>query len=222
MAGEGAEYRDRNGQRRGWAGRENLPNAHRPAPRSNDVAYAKALFMLPPIDLADPDAVSGRYFEVLGLAEEHGRAMTVEALCMGVGTNRDALLRWGRGERTHFSEELSPESARTLKKCLESLAGMWATHMASGDFKQPVTGIFIGKNNYGYSDESTSVIRHEAAPNGPSKAELEAKYRSALPEETPVVNEEDGSTYELPRPGGARKPRRKTGGQKGGGKGKSG
>lgn len=196
---------DKNGQHRG-GNRGGLPSQSRPSVRKNDVGYAKALFMLPGIDMKDPDAVMGRYFELLDLCERYDRAMTIEAICMGFDTTRDEIVRMGRGEKTRLGLRLSPESGEAFQKVLKSVAGIWAAHMSSGDFKQPVAGIFIGKNNFGYGDETVTVVRHEDTRLGPSREELAAKYQAAIPAENPVVIE-GASTYDLP----AEKPRKKPG-----------
>lgn len=184
---------------RGSGRKNNFPTATRPVEKSNDVAYARELFMLPTIDMEDPDAVRDRYFELLGLCEKYGRAITIEALSMGFDTTREEIIEVSKGERCRLGARLSVDSAPIFQKCLNSVAGIWATHMSSGDFKQPLAGIFIGKNNFGYGDVTETVIRHEGAPSGPSRAELEAKYQSALPSETPVDAEVE-AVYELPKP----------------------
>lgn len=59
--------------------------------------------------------------------------------------------------------------------------------MQNNGYRNPVTGIFLGKNNFGYRDESQTVIKHEDAAQGPTKAELEAKYMAALPAEDVTI-----------------------------------
>lgn len=167
-------------------GRGNPNGPARPAERRDDVGFAKALFVLRPVDMADPKAVEDRYFELLDLCEEYGRAMTVETIAMGYDTSRAEIVALGKGNRCRLANRLSEESAATFQRVLKSVAGIWATHMGSGDYKQPLTGIFIGKNNFGYGDVSETVIRHESAQQGPSREELEAKYQAALPPETPI------------------------------------
>lgn len=167
-------------------GRGNPNGPLRPAEHRDDVGFAKALFALMPVDMTDPDAVQSRYFELLDLCEEYGRAMTIETIAMGYDTSRAEIVALGKGKRCRLANRLSEESARTFQKVLKSVAGIWATHMGSGDYKQPLTGIFIGKNNFGYGDVTETVIRHETVQQGPSREELEAKYQAALPKETPI------------------------------------
>lgn len=192
-----SEQRPRTG--RGSGRKNNFPTATRPVEKSNDVAYAKELFMLPTIDMGDPEAVRDRYFELLELSEKYGRAITIEALSMGFDTTREEIIEVSKGERCRLGARLSSASLPIFQKCLNSVAGIWATHMSSGDFKQPVAGIFIGKNNFGYGDVTETVIRHESGQQGPSRAELEAKYQSALPSETPIDADVE-AVYELPKP----------------------
>jgi hypothetical protein len=192
-----SEQRPRTG--RGSGRKSNFPTATRPVEKSNDVSYAKELFMLPTIDMGDPEAVRDRYFELLELSEKYGRAITIEALSMGFDTTREEIIEVSKGEKCRLGARLSSESLPIFQKCLNSVAGIWATHMSSGDFKQPVAGIFIGKNNFGYGDVTETVIRHESGQQGPSRAELEAKYQSALPSETPIDADVE-AVYELPKP----------------------
>ena len=58
--------------------------------------------------------------------------------------------------------------------------------MQNGGYAYPVTGIFLGKNNFGYKDESETLVTHSSERKGPTMAELESKYAQALPEEVPA------------------------------------
>ena len=63
--------------------------------------------------------------------------------------------------------------------------------MQSGKIN-PASGIFIGKNMFGYKDTQDVVVTpNNPLDNGVSPAEIADKYRDALPEVSPVPDMPD-------------------------------
>ena len=52
---------------------------------------------------------------------------------------------------------LPPEVADTIKKAYFLMENQWETYMNSGKIN-PVSGIFLGKNNFGYQDKTEYVL----------------------------------------------------------------
>ena len=48
-------------------------------------------------------------------------------------------------------------TADCIKKAYKMMENMWESYMNSGKLN-PVTGIFLGKNNYGYQDKVEHVV----------------------------------------------------------------
>lgn len=52
---------------------------------------------------------------------------------------------------------LPPEITDTIKKAYFMMENQWETYMNSGKIN-PVSGIFLGKNNFGYQDKTEYVL----------------------------------------------------------------
>ena len=56
-----------------------------------------------------------------------------------------------------YKTALPREVADSIKKAYKMLENMWETYMNSGKIN-PVSGIFLGKNNFGYQDKTEYVL----------------------------------------------------------------
>ena len=206
MGGKGSGFRRSDGKPNNPNMDIGKENQYAKVPQRNEdsIAFVMEYMSWPAIDVADAEAVDQRVRDYLRLCAEWNTKPLFAGLCVVLGTNSAEVRRWARGERTGLGEKLSPESALVLEKSLENLEVLWEFAMQNDGYRNPVTGIFLGKNNFGYKDTSENVIRHETAAQGPTKAQLEAKYAAALPAEDVVV--------EHP---GDEKPRRLSGGDAG-------
>lgn len=161
----------------------NSPSTQTPRNNRDSIELVRELSRWPTIDPSDPEQLWNRFDEFCELCERHNSKILVSGLCMSFGMSRNEVLDWSKGKRTRLDNVLSPESADALKNILKSLEVSWECAMQNDGYRNPVTGIFLGKNNFGYKDESQTIVKHEDAAQGPSKAELEAKYMAALPAE---------------------------------------
>ena len=147
-----------------------------PGDNSRFLQHALVIRNQPPINIADPEQVRERidwYFEHC-----FGSDMkpTVTGFCNSLKISRQTLLDWKRGTfraGTHQAMILEAYSV------LETL---WEEYMQNGKIN-PVSGIFLGKNNFSYLDKQEHVI----TPNvneiqEVDKATIEAKY-AELPED---------------------------------------
>lgn len=179
--------------------RENLVNGTVPKENGNSIDFALELMSWPLIDLADAEAMERRLRDYLELCRKYDTKPIIAGMCASIGSNRPEVMRWSQGKRTRLGERLTPSSAEILQKYLNNLEILWEYNMQNGGFTQPVTGIFLGKNNFGYKDTSETVVRHEGSEDRPTRAQLEEKYRSALPErEAEDVEIEDPDQGRLP------------------------
>lgn len=162
------------------------PNAEVPANNQTTIAMIEEMLFWEQVDLADPEAVQNRILEYFQLCREYNSKVLISGFCYSLGCTREELMRWSNGKRSRLSEVLSTESAQVVQKSLQFLEISWESAFANNGYKSPVTGIFLGKNNFGYADESVSIVRHEEAEASPDRAALAAKYMAALPEDDPV------------------------------------
>ncbi|MBQ1981636.1 MAG: hypothetical protein II229_00240 [Clostridia bacterium] len=58
---------------------------------------------------------------------------------------------------------------------------MWEEYMVHGKIN-PVTGIFLAKNNFGYQDKQEMVLTPNTSDTVQSPQELERRYLDALPD----------------------------------------
>ena len=106
---------------------------------------------LPPIDLADPDAVRTRGELYLRHCLENDLTPGVVGLCLALGCSRRTFSGWASGAhraRTHQA------IAIRFKNLMESLT---VSRMLEGDLC-PTIGIFFLKCHHGYRDQSEFLI----------------------------------------------------------------
>ncbi len=146
---------------------------------SRYIREARANMDLPEIDISDPVQVTDRMNWYLDRCEANGNKPTLVGLCNSLGIDRKTLYRWGAGiDRLTTHQKIIVK----YKNLLEEL---WETEMVEGKIN-PIVGIFIGKNHFGYADKQEVVL----TPNNPygeqkTNAELEERYlESVVDEET--------------------------------------
>lgn len=99
--------------------------------------------------------------------------------CNALGVRRQTLLKWANGERRAENSDRGV----LIKRAYEALAELWEDYMLNGKVN-PVSGIFLGKNHFGYTDKQEVTLRPgqmEEAP--PTPAELEEKYADIIVDE---------------------------------------
>lgn len=138
------------------------------------------LFNMPNINLDNVEEVQQRLNDYFALYTSRDMKPTVAgmALCLN-GMNRRTL--WaivndaptgGAGYKT----ALPPEVAHAIKKAYFLLENLWESYMNSGKVN-PVAGIFLGKNNYGYQDKTEYVLTpNQQNDNDYSADEIRERY----------------------------------------------
>lgn len=152
---------------------------------SQSIDFLMELSSFASIDLSDPEAVRRRYIDYLSLCKRYQTKPLISGFCRVMGVSRQELIEWSAGKRTGLGDKLSPESACEIKNFLEDFEVSWEFAFQNNGYRNPVTGIFLAKNNFGYKDTSETIVSHKVADAGPTKAQLEAKYQAALPEQEP-------------------------------------
>ena len=119
------------------------------------------LMNLPDIDLHNVDEVAERinyYFEFMAQSDSKP---TVAGFAMALnGMSRRTV--WGIVNdaptgSSGYTTALPPEVALLIKKAYKIMETLWEDYMQNGKLN-PVTGIFLGKNNYGYQDKTEYVV----------------------------------------------------------------
>lgn len=146
---------------------------------------ALEIMKLPDIDIRNVEQVNARLDEYFAITMRQDMKPTVAGMAMSLGISRQSL--WaianeapmgGRG----YAPNLPAPCADSIKKAYKMMELMWEEYMTHGKIN-PVTGIFLAKNNFGYQDKQEMVLtpNTEAAIQNPE--ELSRKYLEAVPDE---------------------------------------
>ncbi len=143
------------------------------------------LMRLPEIDLHDVGAVNERLDEYFTMMSVRDVKPTVAGMAMALGVHRRTL--WaiandgqmgGRGNLPNLPAAVT----HSIKKAYHMMELMWEEYMVHGKIN-PVTGIFLAKNNFGYQDKQEMVLTPNTNEAMQSPQELERKYLEAVPDE---------------------------------------
>lgn len=151
-----------------------------PGDNANFMAVNMALFDMPNIDMKDVKAVQNRLDEFFMLYTQNDMKPTVAGMAIALNGHSRRWL-WavthdaptsGWGNRANLPEEVT----HAIKKAYFLLENMWETYMNSGKVN-PVAGIFLGKNNYGYQDKTEHVVTPKLQPENDYDAdEIRKRY----------------------------------------------
>lgn len=119
------------------------------------------LYNMPDIDMSDPEAVSKRLSDYFALYAKYDTKPTVAGMALALnGMNRRTLIAIVNDYPTGgagYLTALPKPVALCIKKAYKMMENLWENYMSNGKIN-PVTGIFLAKNNYGYVDKTETVI----------------------------------------------------------------
>ena len=120
-----------------------------------------ALFNMPDIDMEDKEEVAQRLSDYFQLYAENDMKPTVTGMALALnGMSRQTLRAIATDAPTGgagYKTALPRDIAALIKKAYRMMENLWETYMNSGKVN-PVAGIFLGKNNYGYQDKTEYVL----------------------------------------------------------------
>lgn len=138
---------------------------------------------LPDIDLMDVEAVRRRINQYFQIVAKYGNKPTVAGLGLalnGMDRRRVWEIKTGHTQGRGKVDEL-PKTVRDLiKKAYRLMENLWENYMQNGKIN-PVAGIFLGKNNFGYQDKTEYIV----TPNQRQEtdySEAEIRERLGLPQ----------------------------------------
>ena len=136
--------------------------------------YALASLDLPPIDISDPEQVKRRIGEYFSFCIENDRKPNIKGLGNWLGVDATTVNSWKRGE--YRSSTHTP----LIKKAVDVLEELWLDYMMNGKVN-PGSGIFIGKNLFGYKDvQDITVTPNNPLGDAPDQKQLEAKLADVV------------------------------------------
>ena len=130
-----------------------------PGDNTKYVLLGAKLFNLPSIDLHDPEQVNDRLNEFFKIHAEADMKPTVSGMGMALGLDRRRLweIKTGNYHSSKGLADLPTLTTDSIKKAYEYMELLWENYMQNGKIN-PVSGIFLGKNNFGYQDKTEYVV----------------------------------------------------------------
>ena len=130
-----------------------------PGDNAKYLSLGLELFKLPSIDLKDPEQVANRLDEFFEIHARYDMKPTVAGMGMALGLDRRRLweIKTGNFGTQKSLSELPTLTKDSIKKAYEYMEILWENYMQNGKIN-PVSGIFLGKNNFGYQDKTEYVV----------------------------------------------------------------
>ena len=158
---------------RGRGGKNNFPTSQpldlEPGDNTRFLRHALTTRNMPPIDISDIKQVEERLSWYFNHCTSDDMKPTVTGFCNSLGITRVTLLNWKKGtyrEGTHQA---------TILNAYSMLEELWENYMQNGKIN-PVSGIFLGKNNFGYQDKQDLVVTPNTQNESVDVKTIEAKY----------------------------------------------
>ena len=161
--------------------RTDLPNAVELPDGDNNkyTTFALAIMQLPKIDVRDATQLRNRVVEYFQLCADHDMKPGVAAVGLAIGLDRRRL--WEIRSGSSRNSTIPQECKEIINEVYDSLEVLWEGYMTNGKIN-PVSGIFLGKNNFGYSDKQEYIVTPNTMSQDTPVDVIEAKY-DALPED---------------------------------------
>ena len=158
----------------------------KPGDNAKYLMVSMKLMELPDIDMTDVEQVRARLSEYFQIHADNDLKPTVAGMGLALnGMDRRRLweIRTDAPTSNKWVVELPTAVKDTIKKAYKLMENLWENYMQNGKIN-PVSGIFLGKNNFGYADKQEVVL----TPNNPlgeqkSTDELEQRYLDSVADE---------------------------------------
>lgn len=162
----------------GRGGKNNFPAAQIPDTEPGDntryLTLALAVQDMPPIDTTDPVQVKNRVREYFSLCAEYDMKPTVKGFLNSLRVAKSTLWEWKQGTYRAGTHQA------VILEAYDLLEELWENYMQNGKIN-PVAGIFLGKNNFGYADKQEYVLTPNTTVSEVDVSTIEQKY-AELPE----------------------------------------
>ena len=143
-----------------WLKPENMLNVEE-GDNSKFLMVQMELLNMPEIDMEDEEAVQERLNEYFALYARNDMKPTVAGMGIALnGMSRQTVRAIAKDlptGSTGYKSALPRPVTTLIKKAYFLLENLWESYMNSGKVN-PVAGIFLGKNNYGYQDKTEYVL----------------------------------------------------------------
>ena len=149
-----------------------------PGDNAKYISHSLRLAELPKISMQDAPAVKERVHRYFEICKEDDMKPSVAGLAVALDCDRVYLWEIRAGKKGK-----NPEVANALKRAVQLLDLQMVDYMQNGKIN-PVSGIFLMKNNFGYADKQEVVVT-PAQPMGDISdvKQIEEQYRESIPAE---------------------------------------
>ena len=162
---------------------ETLAPVTEPGDNQKYIGVSMKLFTMSKVDLHQPEQVQERLEEYFKIHFDADLKPTVAGMAMALGIDRRRLweIRAGSKMGGHTTLDLPTLTVDSIKKAYDFMENLWENYMQNGKIN-PVSGIFLGKNNFGYQDKTEYVVTPNTHNDSDYNAEdIRARYLSDSP-----------------------------------------
>lgn len=142
--------------------------------------FALAIMNMEKINFRDPVQLRKRVVEYFQLCADHDMKPSVAAAALAIGLDRRRMWEIRSGNFCRVTK-IPDECKDIINDVYNSLEILWEGYMLNGKIN-PVSGIFLGKNHFGYQDKQEYVVTPNQMAMETDPSVIEAKY-DELPEE---------------------------------------
>ena len=155
-----------------------------PGDNAKYIRHSLRLADLPKVSMADEVQVGERVKQYFEICAEDDMKPSVVGLALALDIDRVYLWKIRAGEKGK-----NPAVVNILKKAMQLLDLQMNEYMAHGQIN-PVTGIFLMKNHFGYADKQEVVVTPQS-PLGEIKdtKALEDQYKDSIVVEAEVIDD---------------------------------
>lgn len=150
---------------------------------SKTLIQAISVMRQPPINADDIEQVNDRLMWYLQHCAENNIKPTVAGLSNSMGLTRTMLLK--RVNQPEVDADV------LLQKALGLLEDMWETYMLNDEIPAGV-GVYLGKNNFGYSDKQEFEVKQQTLDKPMDRQQLVDKYLEVIVDEPIDITETKG------------------------------
>ena len=130
-----------------------------PGDNAKYIGVSMQLFNMSKVDLHNPEQVQERLGEYFQIHFDADLKPTVAGMAMALGIDRRRLWEIKAGAKMGGTTEYDLPTATlvSIKRAYDFMENLWENYMQNGKIN-PVSGIFLGKNNFGYQDKTEYVL----------------------------------------------------------------
>jgi hypothetical protein len=147
-----------------------------PGDNTNFLSHALAVRNMPEIDTSDPVQVKQRIDDYFALCVQHDIKPSVKGFLNSLRVAKSTLWEWRQGNYRAGTHQ------QIICEAYDVLEALWEDYMMNGKIN-PVSGIFLGKNNFGYQDKQEYILTPNKQQITPEDVQAISRKYDELPGE---------------------------------------